>query len=103
MHIELMIVDGCPHADSAYRLFRQSLADVGLGHVEIETTVVASDEDAERRGFTGSPSFFADGHDLLPDPTVTPAVACRLYRGTAGVTPLPDARRLRQALEEHSG
>lgn len=98
MHIELLIVEDCPHAHTALALLRQALDDVGLDGLPIETAVVASEFDAQRRGFVGSPSFFADGRDLLADATASPAHACRLYRTAASLSPLPDLTQLRQAL-----
>ena len=103
MHIELMVVDGCPHADRAHALLRQALYGSALADIPIEITVIASDQDARRRGFTGSPSFFANGRDLLPEPAMTPALACRLYRSTAGLSPLPDPHDLQRALETAAG
>jgi hypothetical protein len=103
MHIELLVIDGCPHAESAHRLLRQACDEVGLGRLPITATVIASDEDARRRRFAGSPSFFADGRDLFADATATPAHACRLYRGATGLSPLPDLVELRQALKQAAG
>lgn len=99
MDVELLVIPGCPHAVSAHRLLRQALDDIGLCHLAIRTTVINDDQDAQRRGFVGSPTFEADGHDLFADASAPPAWACRLYRTTDGTAPLPDLWQLRQAIK----
>jgi hypothetical protein len=100
--MELLVVEDCPHTDSARRLLRMALDDLGLAHLTISVTVIASRAAAIRRGFAGSPSFFADGRDLLADGAAVPAHACRLYQTSSGISALPDPHQLREALERAS-
>lgn len=94
MDVELQVIPDCPYAGSAHELLRRALDDIGLGHIVVRTTIVATDEDAHTFGFVGSPTFVVDGHDLFADAGATPAVTCRLYRTTGGIAPLPEPSRL---------
>jgi len=96
--VELQVIPDCPYAGSAQELLRGALDDIGLGHIVVRTTIVATDEDAHKIGFVGSPTFVVDGHDLFAEAGATPAVTCRLYRANGGVAPLPEPSRLRQEL-----
>ena len=97
MQIELLVIDNCPHAADAATLLRASLDDIGLPDLAFTTTVVASDEDAHRLRFVGSPTFTADGQDLFPQSARGFSLSCRLYPPQAGV---PDLRDLRKALKQ---
>jgi hypothetical protein len=76
-------------------LLRSALDDVGLTAVDFEVTVIATQDDAERRGFVGSPAILLNGTDPFETPGQPASIACRLYPGPA----LPDLRDLRQALK----
>jgi len=69
MDVELLVVADCPNGTRAAALLCTALRDVGLGRVEITTTVITSPEHAGRRGFTGSPTILIDGNDPFPEPT----------------------------------
>jgi hypothetical protein len=96
MDVELLVVPGCPHEKPAAVLLRSALDDIGLTAVDFELTVIATEVDAERRGFVGSPTILLNGIDPFEVPGQHASVACRLYPGTGG---LPDLRTLRQALK----
>ena len=68
MDVELLVVRECSNEASAARLLRTALDDIGLPYKEFDTTVVGSRRDAERLGFTGSPSFYVDGCDQFREP-----------------------------------
>jgi hypothetical protein len=94
--VELLVVPDCPHEKAAADLLRSALDDVGLTAVDFQLTVIDTPEDAERRGFAGSPTILLDGIDPFQTPGQTDSVSCRLYPGPDG---LPDLRTLRQALK----
>jgi glutaredoxin len=96
MDVELLVVPDCPHEKSAALLLRSALDDIGLTAVNVELTVIATEEDAQRRGFVGSPTILLNGIDPFEVPGQLAAVACRLYSGAGG---LPDLRALRKALK----
>lgn len=99
MDVELLIVRECPNEAGAARLLRNALDDIGLPDKDFHTTVVVSQRDAERRGFTGSPAFFVDGTDLFHEPGRQPGLSCRLYRSSDRVGGVPDLVNLRRALK----
>lgn len=96
MDVELLVVPDCPHEKSAAALLRSALDDIGLTAVDVELTVVATEEDAQRRGFVGSPTILLNGIDPFEVPGQHAAVSCRIYPGVGG---LPDLRALRQVLK----
>ena len=99
MDVELLIVRECPNEAVAARLLRTALDDIGLRGKEFHTSVVVSQGDAERRGFTGSPAFFVDGSGLFGEPGRRRSLSCRLYRSSGRVGVVPDLVDLRRALK----
>jgi hypothetical protein len=99
MDVELLVVADCPHTGPASDLLRAALDDVGLTATSFTTTVVESLEEADSRGFLGSPTMVANRSDLFPEPGRPPALACRIYAHPDGSTGLPDLRELRRALK----
>lgn len=97
MRFELLVVPDCPYQAAAGELFRSSLAAAGLP-TQFSAVVVSDPTTAEHSRFTGSPSFFADGRDLLPD-NQKPGIACRLYATERGLSGLPDQQSLVDALK----
>ena len=79
LRVELLVVEECPHVSQA-----QADLESILGHGVIETPVqlvfVNSLEDAEFLGFVGSPTIRVNGEDVVPQPDLPVALACRLYR-----------------------
>lgn len=101
--MQVVVIDGCPHAESARRLLEETVADLGLSGTPVQTRVVATEQEAIALAFTGSPSFFADGADLFPDDAGRPGVSCRVYRTERGLAGLPDRHALAAALSRASG
>lgn len=99
MDIELLVVPGCPNEATAARLLRAALADLGLVDVGFTTTVIATQAEAERREFLGSPTFLVAGSDPFAEPGRPAGLSCRVYRRTDGVGGVPDLPELRRALE----
>jgi hypothetical protein len=97
--VELLVVAECPHTAPAAVLLRAALDDVGLTSTSFITTVVQSLEEADSRGFVGSPTILANRSDLFPEPGQPSALACRSYAHPDGSTGLPDLRDLRRALK----
>ena len=98
--VELLWWRGCPSWPEAFRLVRDTMAEVGLDPDTLDVVEIDTDSDAEREGFVGSPTIRVDGRDVLPpaDPE-PPGLTCRVYRTRDGrISPLPDADDLREAL-----
>ncbi|MBB2892082.1 hypothetical protein [Flexivirga oryzae] len=97
MHITLLVVADCPNQQPAEHLLRQTLDDAGMASVPFDVRVVANQGDADRYGFTGSPTIQINGIDPFAQPGQPPAVACRVYPGGHGI---PNALELRRALHQ---
>ena len=96
MVIELLVVPGCPNEGPARDALRAAAELAGLGTVPLTVTVVDSAEEAQRRGFVGSPMFLIDGVDPF---AVRPnGVTCRVYSTLDGLVGMPDVESLRDAL-----
>jgi hypothetical protein len=93
----------CPSHDEGYALLREALSAEGLD-AEIISIEIASEQDAQRYEFIGSPTFRVYGRDLDPQPMPTGAanpyaLTCRAYRRDDGrIGPLPTLAWLRRAL-----
>ena len=100
MRIELLVVPGCANEATAASRLRRALDEAGLADTGFTTRVIATLEQAEQAGFTGSPTILIDGRDLFAQPTARPAVACRIYRTARGADGAPDLEQLGQALRD---
>ncbi|WP_228255210.1 hypothetical protein [Ornithinimicrobium avium] len=57
VRVELFYFDGCPHWTLADERLSEALSRLGRDDVEVELRKVETAEDAERVGFTGSPTI----------------------------------------------
>lgn len=87
MEIELLYFDGCPSHEAFLPRLRELLASADV-HAPIQQRRVASDEDAQRERFLGSPTLRIDGVDIEPGAGERRdyGLKCRLY-------PRPDGLR----------
>jgi hypothetical protein len=99
MDIELLYWDGCPSHPEARALLDQVLAARGI-EAEIRITHVATDAEARRRRFPGSPTIRIDGRDVDPDGAeAPPSLTCRVYYLPDGrPSPIPSREELEAAL-----
>jgi hypothetical protein len=99
MDIELLYWDGCPSHPEARALLEQVLAAGGID-AEIRMTHVATDAEARRRRFPGSPTIRIDGRDVDPDGAeAPPSLTCRVYYLPDGrPSPIPSREELEAAL-----
>ncbi|MCP3759690.1 hypothetical protein [Streptomyces sp. TBY4] len=98
MNVEVLVIPDCPHSEPAAARVRQVLTELGLDDVEVSTRVITDQVQAERTGFTGSPTLLIDGHDPFTEPGRQAGLACRVYRTPDGFSGLPSPGQLRQAL-----
>ena len=98
--IELLWWDGCPPTPKALDDLRAALAEQGRDPEAVVMREVATDEDARRERFVGSPTVRIDGDDLFPPSEADPVgLTCRIYRRADGrISPTPDPALLREAL-----
>jgi hypothetical protein len=91
--VELLVVPDCPNESVALSLLRVAFDRVGLAAQSVRTTVIASQEQAQDRGFVGSPTILINGVDPFGAAGQSAAYACRVYAtpdGLSGVPPLGD-------------
>ena len=98
MHIELLVVPGCPNEEAAAELIRTAVANTGV-RATITHTVIASEDQARQRGFIGSPTILLNGSDPFAPPEAPISLACRLYSTLDGLEGVPGLQDLRQALK----
>ena len=96
--VELLVVADCPNQGSAAGLVRGVLDGLGMDEMPVPVRVVHSRVEAEQCGFSGSPTILIDGIDPFAEPGAQPALACRLYATSTGLTGLPDEAALRAAI-----
>ena len=89
MDVELLVVPDCPNESVALSVLRSAFDRVGLAAQSVRTTVIASQDQAEERGFVGSPTILIDGVDPFGVAGQSPAFACRVYATPAGLSGVP--------------
>jgi hypothetical protein len=101
LRVELLVVEECPHLSQA-RADLESVLGRGVIETPVQIVIVNSQEDAEFLGFQGSPTIRINGDDVVPQPELPPALACRLYRDAEGRTiGSPPIEAIRTAVEAH--
>jgi hypothetical protein len=98
--IELLWWEGCPSTAEALADLRAAMSDAGLDPESVDIRRIASEAEAARAEFVGSPTIRVDGADPLPPPPDEPTgLTCRIYWTTSGrPSPTPDPHLLRAAL-----
>ncbi len=92
----------CPSWERVLATLREEMGALGLDPESIEITEVATEDDAKRAVFIGSPTIRVNGEDVQPPGHDEPVgLTCRIYRRRDGrVSPLPDLEDVRDALRE---
>lgn len=97
VHIRLRYFDGCPSWQAALANLEVAAARIGAD-IDVDLHKVETFEDAERWGFTGSPTLLLNGADPFAVPGTAPALACRVYATPAGFAGSPTVDQLAAAL-----
>jgi len=98
MDVELLVVPGCRNEGPAAILLRSALIQAALP-AGFRVTVIADEQQAAQRGFTGSPTFLINGSDPFGTPRQPVGLGCRIYRQPDGhARGFPDLLELRDAL-----
>ena len=101
LRVELLVVEECPHVSQA-RADLESVLGQGVVETPVQLVIVNSHDDAEFLGFPGSPTIRIDGEDVVPQPELPVALACRLYRDADGRTlGSPPIEAIRAAVDAH--
>lgn len=99
--VELLAVEDCPHLEQARRDL-ESILRTGIIETPIQLVFVGSQDDAEFLGFQGSPTIRINGDDVVPQPELPIALACRVYRDADGRTVgSPPIESIRSAIDAH--
>jgi hypothetical protein len=97
--VELLFWSGCPSHPSALADLRDAMAEEGLDPEQVIVTQMATDQQAAKAGFVGSPTIRIDGRDVQPTGDEPTGLTCRVYRLRDGrYSPNPDPADLRDAL-----
>jgi len=99
--IEVLVIPDCPHQTPATELIATALASTGVS-ANVTITTITTHDQAQRRGFTGSPTILLNGSDPFATPDSPAALTCRLYPTPDGLRGVPDLRHLCQALTQTS-
>jgi hypothetical protein len=97
--IEVLTLDGCPHAKAALELVQRVVAELGVS-ATVCRVIVPGGEDALTHCFLGSPTIRVNGEDVEPGAGGRSdyVFSCRLYPTDRGIRGEPDERWLRDAL-----
>ena len=91
--VEFLWWEGCPSHERALADVRDAMGEAGLDPTSVEVRRVATEEDAQRERFIGSPTIRINGRDVQPAHESEPVgLTCRLYRlrdGRASTNPDP--------------
>ena len=99
--VELLWWEGCPSTEKARDLLVEVLTEHGLDPAAIEMREIATEADASRERFVGSPTIRVDGVEVAPEEGEPVGLTCRIYRTRDGRTaPVPDPQDVHAALEE---
>jgi hypothetical protein len=97
--IELLFWAGCPSHPRALADLRAAMVELGLDPSAVVVREVATDADAERERFVGSPTIRIDGVDIQPVKDEPYGLTCRIYYLRDGrISPNPDPADVREAL-----
>ncbi|PVE10643.1 hypothetical protein [Streptomyces scopuliridis] len=98
MDIQLLVVPDCPNAAPTAERLRGVLDGLGMHNIPVTQRTVADQMEAERIGFTGSPTVLIDGRDPFAEPGRPAGPACRVFRTEDGVVGVPGTEQLRRAI-----
>lgn len=94
MKVELLYFDGCPNWTVADDRLAQAIAATGRDDITVQRQQVATADEAERVGFTGSPTIRVDGWDPFSTGGAQVALACRVYSTPVGLSGSPTVEQL---------
>jgi hypothetical protein len=100
MRYELQHIDDCPNWKTAAARLREALTATGHEDDPVSIRTVRDPGEAERMGFSGSPTIYADGIDLFPGADDNGALACRVYRTPSGLAGSPTVEQLVAAIND---
>jgi hypothetical protein len=103
LHVELLYIDGCPNWEIIAVRLSVALQATGHADVHVDLRRIATFDDAEEAGFTGSPMIRVNGIDPFTPPGQPVAFACRLFHDGDDVVSGPTVVQLLDAIRVASG
>jgi hypothetical protein len=102
MLVELLFWAGCPSHPLALAQLNTTMTELGLDPADVLAREIATEDEARRERFVGSPTIRVDGRDVRPPADDEPwGLTCRVYyRRDGRVSPTPDSQDVRDALCE---
>ena len=101
LRVELLAIEDCPHLAQAQRDL-ESVLRKGIIETPVQLIFVGSLEDAEFLAFPGSPTIRINGEDVVPQPDLPVALACRTYPdGQGRMVGSPPIESIRAAVDLH--
>ena len=102
MNIELLYFDGCPNWQTVLKELQDLIGAKGLED-EVDLILVASNQEAERLQFPGSPTIRINGEDVEPEPPSSGfELACRIYEVDGELLGRPPREWIYAALDDAS-
>lgn len=98
MQVELLYFDGCPNWTVADARLAEAMTATTRSDVTVQRRNVATAEEAERLGFTGSPTIRIDGRDPFTTGAERVGLACRIYTTPEGLDGSPTVEQFVEVL-----
>ena len=97
--VELLFWEGCPSLPETIAELDRVLREEGVD-TKVDLVEVATDEQAQRERFPGSPTIRVNGEDIVPPGDGEPfSLTCRVYTTRDGrVSAVPDPEDVRDAV-----
>ena len=97
MKVELLWFSGCPNWEETDARLRQAVPLAGVD-ADVLLVEVATDEDAQRLRFRGSPTVLVDGRDPFATDSAPVGLSCRVFRTPEGLRGAPTIDQLVEVL-----
>jgi hypothetical protein len=98
MNIEVLHIDECPNWESVGKVLNALIAELELGNLAPNFTLIRTPQDAAKHRFAGSPTILIDGIDLVPNAEQTAELACRVYHDGNRMVGAPTKTMLKAGL-----
>jgi hypothetical protein len=99
--VTVLYFSGCPNWRTAVERVHLAAGRAGVP-VRVSTRLVETQQEAERIGFTGSPTLWLDGVDPFAREGSVPALACRVYATPEGLRGSPTVAQLSDVLTRNA-
>jgi len=99
VQIEILYFKGCPTHKPALELVLRMVKEKGIS-AQVREIKVRSEAEARALKFPGSPTIRVNGRDVDGNGQTEYGLKCRVYSGPQGLTGVPPAQLIENALKE---